>query len=131
MLITMAIAQTTGLFCFILSVLMLACSDRFKKVAQNLRADSPALFFNNMLTLLGACFLLDCHNIWRTPWYGAISILGVILFLKAISWLVFPEKMIQWTRNSCQKPYYTFWALLTMLIGILFLSAGFGPIGYL
>lgn len=131
MYISVIIAQTTGLFCFILSIFMLSCSKRFTDVSNNLEVDSPGLFFINVLTLLGACFLLVIHNNWETQYHVAISVVGWLLFAKSILWIIIPDEMIKFAKISTSPKNFTLVSLLTMLIGVFFLVCGFGPIWHL
>lgn len=129
MYITVIIAQTVGIFCFILSILMLSCMKRFKSIFSSISADSEAVFYNSLAGLLMACFLLVIHNNWANDYLSGISLVGWTLFIKSILWLTMPEKMVLLAKQIVSsETAYILLSLLTMITGLCFLICGFGPI---
>jgi len=126
MFVSIIIAQTAGFFLFLSAILMLLCSARFKQVIIQIISNDVALLLSNFTSLLFACFLLVIHSIFSSFPEVVISLLGYILFIKSILWLVIPAKMAILTKKCLAEPTYTLFALLNMIVGIFYLSCGFG-----
>ena len=129
MYISLFIAQTTGLFCFIFSIIMLSRAEHIKGVLLNLKPDSPSIFLYCINTLVASCCLLVVHNNWNSgSYFCAISLVGWVLFFKALVWLVATEEMIKLVHYCAQSSTFTLLSLITMVIGVIYLIIGFGPI---
>lgn len=127
-MISMIIAQTGGIFLFILGIIMLSCPQRFKTVLKNLDYKSEGLLYNNIATLLLGCLLMVVHNNWSTPWLCAISALGWIMLFKGILWLIAPQEMIRVAHQFSGGVWYLVACALTIVAGAILLTIGFAPI---
>jgi hypothetical protein len=127
MQLTHFLAQLLGLYCVIISVVMLARKQAIMEMVPTLIENRPLLFIVEILGVIGGLAMVLGHNVWSGGFLAfIITLIGwatlvrstVLLFLspQAIARFI---KAIRYEQN-----YYVF-ATITLLLGLYLTSAGF------
>jgi hypothetical protein len=99
------------------------------KIVEDLNKHPVLLYTGGLLSLLLGFALLSVESTWQKDWTSMITVLGWLSVIKGIFIVLFPERCIELS-NMIKKDttYFTFAAMLSVLLGVGFLIAGFSSL---
>jgi len=119
-----ALSQMFGIFMIILAIVMVSREQFYRKMIASIKADNPIVFFASICSLLLGVFLVDSHNIWELKYRVVITVFCWAVFIKALFWLIMPEKMLSITKSIVAGRGYYWSVLLLAIFGFWFLGRG-------
>ena len=124
--ISLYLAKLFGLYMLIVSILLTIRQDLLQKIAQEIAESPMIIVFTGALNLLGGLAILIGHPVWGYQWPCVISLLAVLMLIKGIVRIGFPEATTSCITALIQnKNYLTTIFLITALIGLFLTVHGF------
>ena len=124
--ISLYLAKLFGLYMLIVAVLFTIRQDLLQKIAQEIAQSPMTIAFSGAFNLIGGLAILVGHPVWGYQWQCIISILAVLMVIKGIIRIGFPEVTSYVISALIQnKNYITTVFLITALIGLFLIVHGF------
>lgn len=101
----------------------------YVKIVEDLNKHPVLLYIGGLFSLLFGFALLSVEPTWQKDWTSMIAVLGWLSVVKGVFIVLFPERCIALS-NMIKKDttYFTFAAMLSVLLGVGFLIAGFSSL---
>jgi hypothetical protein len=126
MLISIFLAKVFGLFFGIMGIAILTRGKSLQLVVSEVIDHKSTFFLLTVFTLVMGILLILSHNIWVAAWPVFITILCWLIFITAIVRIFFLEKMQQLALRIINKPNFSLFGVIPLIIGIICLYFGFG-----
>lgn len=91
----MMIAKVFGPFLGILGLWMLLYGDNVVKIMASTKNTPAALYASAVFNLLIGLFIINAYNVWVWDIFFFVTLLGWVMFLRAIIALFMPQVIVQ------------------------------------
>lgn len=120
------LAQIFGLTLMIFAVVGFVRPAIIVGVMRDLRPFSLAVLIAGFIGIVGGLAIILSHNIWVADWRIVITLFGWVALLKGITYVAFPEMLVNTTTGIFEKKRNRTIALwLAFLLGVYLVSNGF------
>lgn len=124
------LAKVIGLYCLIVSLVMLTHMGQFAASLQAFINNTPLMFFAGFVVLIMGLLLVVSHNVWEWHWRTLITVVGWIVLLKGISLLFWAECMSETAVYFVEHTTFAYVvAGVDLLLGAVLCYFGFGCCG--
>lgn len=104
---------------------MLLNSDFYHKTIKEAVKNSAFIMLGGMMATVVGVLLITYHNVWSGEWWVVlITIMGWLSLLKGFVYWVFPQS-ISALLPMYKKQYIPMWAVLMLVLGVVFGYYGF------
>lgn len=122
---TIVLARIFGLYMTLISLIMLIRPNNFKSFIQYF-IDVPGSFvISGIIALIFGCIVVTIHFVWVDYLSWIISILGIIILIKGVIRLLFPDAMTRIAKKYQKNSFYFTAAIITLIIGLFLLYEGY------
>lgn len=124
--VSIFLAKLFGLYMLIVAILLTIRQDLMQKVSETILSNTGLLMFSGALNLLGGLSVLIGNPVWGLEWPCVITILGLLMIVKGIMRIGFPEVVARIATSILQnKNALTTILLITALLGLYLTVQGF------
>lgn len=119
------LAKWLGIYCIIISLLMLGRKRSFLQGVYNLLDNPGNMLLTGALSLIIGIGIVLAEPHWSFDYKGLILIIGLISCAKGILRIGFPRVCLMITDKIISHPqWYFFMSLILLIVGIFFLVKG-------
>ena len=126
MALSIFLARFLGIYMIIMFILL---ATRREEMTPGIKAfinDHALLLLAGSMTLLGGLAILIGHPVWGFEWPVVISLLGVLMVVKGIIRIGYPELCNEWGIALLGNKKWRSWMMIiTLVIGIFLVANGF------
>lgn len=122
---TIILSRIFGLYLVLISLIMLIKPNSFKSFIQAYINEPAFIVISGIIALIFGCILVTIHFVWVDYLSCIVSVIGIIMLVKGIVRLLFPQSMKNIAKYYLNNSVFFTTAIITLIIGAFLLYEGY------
>ena len=126
MTLSIFLARYIGLYLIIVFLLLVTRKDEMITGIKACQGNQGLIMLSGVISLLGGLAILIGHPVWVWEWPLAITLLGLVMVVKGVIRLGYPNAAINCGHAILRNKHWWSWCqIITLVIGIFLTAVGF------
>lgn len=125
MALTLLLAKIFGLYFLLFGFILFVREKQMSASINRMMEDPDQMFSLGSVGMILGIILVVTHNVWVTGWPVLITIISWWILIKTMLWFLFTEQYVAFAKRLLDKMNYKIYAVVLMVIGVMFLWLGY------
>lgn len=124
--LTLALAKAFGIYMIAggLSGMLLG-RRRWQEILDAFENNAAVVYLAGVVVFALGAAIVMAHNIWTAPLAIFVSLIGWVAAVEGVILIAYPDPLLDWARTIAKPAFIGIFAVLTILLGAMLLTAGF------
>jgi hypothetical protein len=125
--LTHFLARLIGLYCIIMSLVMLVRKPAIMELVMGMIQDRPLLFVVQIFGLVAGLAMVLAHSLWFSGLLAlVVTLIGWLTLIRNVVWLFLPAETLQRFMMTIRfEQNFVVFGIVTLVIGVYLTASGF------